>query len=160
MITVQTEEKNKLDNEKIDEISDYINAHYLSAMEATWRIFKYKITSQSPSVTCLPIYLPEEQIILCGNNNNNLSTLQCYFLHPPNPEFDNLTYCKYNELYSFNYTKNLIDQHSLPLNTYLEEKKEGYCQRIVKPYKQNHIRITRMNIIRPGVVKNIIFACF
>ncbi|CAG8841170.1 29381_t:CDS:2, partial [Gigaspora margarita] len=47
----------------IDEINDYLNAHYLSTIEAAWRIFKYKIASQLPSVTCLLIHLPEEQII-------------------------------------------------------------------------------------------------
>lgn len=39
-------------------------------MEAVWHIFKYKLTSQTPSVTCLPIHLPDEQIIVHGNKNN------------------------------------------------------------------------------------------
>ncbi|CAG8664149.1 16506_t:CDS:2, partial [Cetraspora pellucida] len=136
MINVQLEENNRSEHEIIDEINDYLNARYLSAIEATWRIFKYRIVSQSPSVTCLPIYLPEEQIILHGNINNNLSSLQCYFLRPSNPEFENLTYCRYNELYLFSYAEESINQNSLSPNTYLENKQEGYCQRIVRPYKQ------------------------
>ncbi|CAG8504246.1 9057_t:CDS:2, partial [Cetraspora pellucida] len=48
-------------DEMIDKIKDYINACYLSAMEAVWHIFKYKITSQLPSVTCLPVHLPEQE---------------------------------------------------------------------------------------------------
>ncbi|CAG8708035.1 4998_t:CDS:2, partial [Cetraspora pellucida] len=75
-------------------------------------------------------------IIICGNNNNNLSILQRYFLRPSSPEFDNLTYCKYNELYLFKYAEEPIDQHSLSSNTYLEKKQGGYRQCIVKPYKQ------------------------
>ncbi|CAG8783459.1 7158_t:CDS:2, partial [Cetraspora pellucida] len=94
---------------------------------AVWRIFKYRITSQLPSVTCLLIHLPGEQTILRGGNNN-LSTLQCYFLHLPNIEFDALTYCKYYELYTFTYAKDLVNQQSLPPNNYLEKEQEG-CQR-------------------------------
>ncbi|CAG8513460.1 22701_t:CDS:2 [Gigaspora margarita] len=50
------------ESDEIDEIKDYINACYLSGMEAVWRIFKYKITSQLPSVTCLPVHLPENKL--------------------------------------------------------------------------------------------------
>ncbi|CAG8623488.1 28019_t:CDS:2 [Racocetra persica] len=89
LVTVQMEEN----NDTIDEIKDYINAHYLSAMEAVWHIFKYKIASQLPSVTYL------------------------------------------------------VNQPSLPLNTYLKKKQEGCRQHIFKLYKQNHVHITRMNII-------------
>ncbi|CAG8459518.1 25492_t:CDS:2 [Gigaspora rosea] len=52
------------ENDEINKIKNYINARYLSAMEAVWRIFKYKITLQLLSVTCLPVHLPEEQTIL------------------------------------------------------------------------------------------------
>ncbi|CAG8542812.1 5408_t:CDS:2, partial [Cetraspora pellucida] len=121
-------EKGK-ENETIDEIKDYLNARYISTMEAVWQIFKYRITLQSPSVTCLPVHLPGEQIILQGNSNNNLSILQHYFLRPPYVEFNNLTYCKYYELYSFKYAEDSIDQKSLPPNAYLEIKQEGYHQR-------------------------------
>ncbi|CAG8751832.1 15550_t:CDS:2, partial [Gigaspora margarita] len=42
------EENNEPEQKIVDEIKDYLNARYLSAMEAVWHIFKYKITSQSP----------------------------------------------------------------------------------------------------------------
>ncbi|CAG8503001.1 4490_t:CDS:2, partial [Scutellospora calospora] len=110
-------------NEMIDEIKDYINTRYLSAMEAVWRIFKYRITSQLPLVTCLLVHLPGEQTILQGGNNN-LSTLQHYFLHLTNIEFDALTYCKYYKLYTFTYAKDLVNQQLLPPNNYLEKEQE------------------------------------
>lgn len=86
-------------------------------------------------------------------NDNNLLSLQRYFLRLTNIEFNNITYCKYYELYTFAYVGNLVDQQSLPPNTYLEKKQEGCQQCIVKQYKQNHMHITRMNIIRPCVGK-------
>lgn len=129
-ITIQMEENNETEHEIVDKIKDYLNAQYLSAIEAVWRIFKYKITLQSPSVTCLPIHLPNEQIILRRNYSNNLSTLQRYFLHPPNPEFNNLTYCRYNELYSFSYTEDITNQSTLPPNTYLEKECVG-CRQVL-----------------------------
>ncbi|CAG8454727.1 3925_t:CDS:1 [Scutellospora calospora] len=151
MINIQLEENNGSEHEIIDEINDYLNTRYLSAMEAAWRIFKYRMASQTPSVTYLPIHLSEEQIILRGNINNNLSSLQCYFLHLLNPEFDNLTYCEYNELYLFNYAEESIDQNSLLPNTYLENKQEGYRQCIVKPYKQGHLHVAQINIVHPCI---------
>lgn len=68
--------------------------------------------------------------------------LQCYFLHPINSKFNNLTYCKYNELYNFKYIEQSFDQNTLPMDTYKEEKLEGYHQCIVKPYRQNYIYVT------------------
>ncbi|KAG1818600.1 uncharacterized protein BJ212DRAFT_1298673 [Suillus subaureus] len=46
----------------IDKVSNYVDGCYLSAPEAVWRILGFKITSMDPSVTCLPVHLPGENI--------------------------------------------------------------------------------------------------
>ncbi|CAG8558570.1 18939_t:CDS:2 [Dentiscutata erythropus] len=110
-IRIQTNENNETDKIIVNEIKDYLNAQYLSAMVVIWQIFKYNITSQMSSVTCLLIHLPNEQIILHKNYNIKLSTLQRYFLRPTNTAFNDLTYCRYNELYTFSYIENITDQY-------------------------------------------------
>jgi hypothetical protein len=45
-----------------DETKDYVDARYLSTHEAAWRILGFHITSKNLSVSCLPVYLPDENI--------------------------------------------------------------------------------------------------
>ncbi|CAG8598378.1 18057_t:CDS:2, partial [Cetraspora pellucida] len=115
----------------VDEIKDYLNACYLFVMEAAWCIFKYRITLQSPFR---------------------------YFLHPLDPEFNNLTYCRYNKLYCFSYVENLIDLYLLPSDTYLEERHEKCYQRIVKPYECNHVHVAQIDIIQ--LVNGVLYSTF
>lgn len=81
-------------NDHADEIKDYINARYLSASEATWRIFGFNISSMLPSVECLPVHLPGENIHQLGSSGttSTASDLLRYFARPLDPEFRSLKY--------------------------------------------------------------------
>ena len=85
-----------------DEVKDYINARYLSASEAAWRIFGFQINHREPSVSPLPIHLPgcdqvvfEEQTAL----QSTVSMLDRYLSRPEDVTFDHIKYCEYYEQY-------------------------------------------------------------
>ena len=46
----------------VDEIQMYLDGRYLSATEATWRLFEYEITRRDPSVKCYPVHLKDENL--------------------------------------------------------------------------------------------------
>ena len=47
-----------------NEVQDYVNARYISASEAFWRLYEYNIHGISPPVEKLPLHLPGEQSVL------------------------------------------------------------------------------------------------
>ena len=56
--------------QRVDEILDYIDARYVAAHEAHWRIIGFKTHARSPSVVMLAVHLENEQIIgLQGNES-------------------------------------------------------------------------------------------
>lgn len=70
---------------KVDEISDYINARYLSALEAAWRILQLNITERSPTIRSLSIHLLNRNLaqMVCKHSVQSTgSNLFRYFLHP------------------------------------------------------------------------------
>ena len=72
-------------DEPIDEIEEYWSGRYLAATEAVWRILGYNITQKSPSVTVLPIHLPDSlhhQHYQRSNPSPTLSNLEHYFARP------------------------------------------------------------------------------
>nr|KAJ0201995.1 hypothetical protein LSAT_V11C600327630 [Lactuca sativa] len=66
----------------VDEIKDYYDCRYISACEASWRIFKYDVHYRYPSVMRLPFYLPDQQqtMILTMFFNNLQLLLLCSHL--------------------------------------------------------------------------------
>ncbi|XP_024958909.1 uncharacterized protein LOC112499870 [Cynara cardunculus var. scolymus] len=48
----------------VDEIKQYYDCRYLSACEASWRIFGYDVHSMTPSVLILPFHLPGQQQVV------------------------------------------------------------------------------------------------
>jgi len=42
-----------------DEIQQYLDACYVSASEAAWRLFAFKLHDDFPSVTRLQVHLPD-----------------------------------------------------------------------------------------------------
>src|SRR5207237_7904031 len=46
-----------------NEIKTYLDARYVTAPEATWRLFKKKMTDKSHTVYRLPVHLPNQQNI-------------------------------------------------------------------------------------------------
>jgi hypothetical protein len=61
MVAMSSEDEN---NNVRNEVQDYINARYISASEAFWRLYEFQIHGISPPVDKLPLHLPGEQSIL------------------------------------------------------------------------------------------------
>ncbi|XP_035837377.1 uncharacterized protein LOC110878849 [Helianthus annuus] len=49
-----------------DEIKEYYDCRYISACEASWRIFSNEVNYRSPSVMRLPFHLPGQQTVCFG----------------------------------------------------------------------------------------------
>ena len=61
MVAMTAEDENQ--NER-NEVQDFINARYISASEAFWRLYEFQIHGISPPVDKLPLHLPGEQSVL------------------------------------------------------------------------------------------------
>ena len=46
-----------------DEIKEYLDARYVSAIEACWHIFEFGMHAESPSVYCLPVHLKDQHMV-------------------------------------------------------------------------------------------------
>jgi hypothetical protein len=46
-----------------DEIKLYLDSRYISSTEAAWRIFEFAMHLEWPSLICLPVHLPDEQMV-------------------------------------------------------------------------------------------------
>jgi len=57
----------------LDEIEQYVNARYISASSAFWRIFSFSVVEKSPSVLKLPLHLENEQTVLFDGSNPTAS---------------------------------------------------------------------------------------
>nr|KAJ0226041.1 hypothetical protein LSAT_V11C100012190 [Lactuca sativa] len=57
-------------NDTVDEIAEYYDCRYLSACEASWRIFSYDVHCRYPSVVRLPFHLPNQQQIVYGEDDD------------------------------------------------------------------------------------------
>ncbi len=44
-----------------DEVTEYIDARYLSASEASWRLFEFPVHARSHAVERLPVHLERKQ---------------------------------------------------------------------------------------------------
>ncbi|KAL7605791.1 uncharacterized protein LOC111883552 [Lactuca sativa] len=51
-------------NDAVDEIKEYYDCRYISACEASWRIFKYDVHYRYPAVIRLPFHLPGQQQVV------------------------------------------------------------------------------------------------
>src|SRR5208282_3480713 len=58
-ISIQQDEK-----EPVDEVKDYLDARYVSASEACWRIFEFKIHKNLPLVEQLPVHIEKGDTIM------------------------------------------------------------------------------------------------
>ena len=57
-------------NKNLDEIKKYLDARYVSASEACWRIFQYDTNKQNPHTIRLPVHLEGQQNILFDDDGN------------------------------------------------------------------------------------------
>ncbi|KAI3695310.1 hypothetical protein L1987_78305 [Smallanthus sonchifolius] len=66
--TLSVVENNNEDNNEqtVDEINEYYDCRYVSACEASWRIFSYDVHYRTPSVMRLPFHLPGQQQVVYG----------------------------------------------------------------------------------------------
>jgi hypothetical protein len=55
---------------KADEIKKYLDYHYVSALEATWHIFKFDMHEWFPVVKRLQYHLPNQQMVLFDNDDD------------------------------------------------------------------------------------------
>ena len=46
-----------------DEVTNHLDARYLSAPEACWRLFEYELHRHSHTIIRLPVHLPEQQMV-------------------------------------------------------------------------------------------------
>jgi hypothetical protein len=53
-----------------NEIKKYLDYRYVSALEATWHIFKFDMHEQFPAVECLQYHLPNQQMVLFDDDND------------------------------------------------------------------------------------------
>nr|KAJ0204134.1 hypothetical protein LSAT_V11C500232920 [Lactuca sativa] len=54
----------------VDEIKNYFDCRYLSACEASWRIFKFDVHFRTPSIVRLPFHLPGQQNVVYGADDD------------------------------------------------------------------------------------------
>jgi hypothetical protein len=84
------------------EIDDYQNARYLSSTEAAWRILRYHITTNSPSVVAIGIHLPDQQLgqmIRMASIASSVTKLMIYLHRPLAPEFDDMRLLQFYKAY-------------------------------------------------------------
>ncbi|CAH1425592.1 unnamed protein product [Lactuca virosa] len=70
--TVAVVQNNGDDNDdvSVDEIQNYYDCRYLSACEASWRIFAFDVHYRYPSVVRLPFHLPGKQNVVYGADDD------------------------------------------------------------------------------------------
>ena len=60
----------------VNECQNFINARYIGATEALWRLFGFKMHEMSPSVTKLALHLPDEQYCFLKIDHGNAKMLE------------------------------------------------------------------------------------
>lgn len=111
-VTVSVVEGDQQDVQEpaVDEIKNYYDCRYVSACEASWRIFSYDVHYRYPSVIRLPFHLPNQQQVIYGPNEyidnvlNKPSVSSTMFLswmeyNECNQDARNLTYVEFPTKY-------------------------------------------------------------
>ncbi|XP_023767529.2 uncharacterized protein LOC111916127 [Lactuca sativa] len=57
-------------DDTVDEIKEYYDCRYLSACEASWRIYGYDVHYRHPSMMRLPFHLPNQQQVIYGADDD------------------------------------------------------------------------------------------
>ncbi|KAJ7923937.1 hypothetical protein B0H13DRAFT_1453125, partial [Mycena leptocephala] len=128
----------------------------LSAGEAAWRIMGFHVTQKEPSVTALPIHLPDatsNHQYHRSTNSSVLSQLNRYFLRPEGSflidgtarQFDELTYAEYYTL--FRLAKNAPSKATY----FLEQPNDTGSPRMHVIMRSGaHSHVTRIRSVRPS----------
>ncbi|KAE8186002.1 hypothetical protein CF335_g7568, partial [Tilletia laevis] len=133
---------------------DYISARYLSATEATWRIFAKDLCSKTPSVLRLNVHGPQEnrpQFRQTQRIASNASTLIRYLLRPLS--YAALTYIEYFERIVFR-TPTASERANpalLPPGSFLERSEPGsrFLPNVVSNRRSGSV-VARMKWVRPS----------
>ncbi|XP_064631618.1 uncharacterized protein LOC135489918 [Lineus longissimus] len=97
-----------------DEIETYLNARYISASEAFWRIYNFPLHQKYPPVEKLPCHLPGEQVVLfepnaAANTVQNgppITKLTAFFTtNATDKEAKNITYPDFPRYFTWNASK-------------------------------------------------------
>ncbi|KAE8219079.1 hypothetical protein CF319_g7160 [Tilletia indica] len=133
---------------------DYIQARYLSATEATWRIFGLHLTSKTPTVIRLAVHESQRNIARFQGQRgpgSNASSLLRYLLRPHH--FHNFTYVDYFEKVTFRRAADneIETPASLPPHEYLERTEDGlhFRQQVVR-LRVSGKGIARIKTVRPS----------
>ncbi|CAC5414461.1 unnamed protein product [Mytilus coruscus] len=94
------------------EIQQYINARYLSASEASWRIFQFELQNRSPGIQKLAVHLPhmESVVYKVGHAVHTTekaknTTLTAWFQkNKEDPEARSILYLHFPEHYTWDQT--------------------------------------------------------
>ncbi|PIA61360.1 hypothetical protein AQUCO_00300717v1, partial [Aquilegia coerulea] len=113
IVIERNDEKDNCDGETsvriIDEIKTYLDCRYISASEASWRIFGFNTQFREPTVERLPFHLEDEQQVTYRDGDNTTevlerpSTTKTKFLQwmeinkkfPDDPNARDLTYAEF-----------------------------------------------------------------
>lgn len=57
-------------NAPVNEVDRYVNARYITAHHACWRIFSFHMHKHDPCIYRLPIHLPDQQFVVYGDVAN------------------------------------------------------------------------------------------
>ena len=60
----------------VDKVKCYLDARYISSVEAAWHILEFGMHSEWPSVYHLPIHLPNHQMVVYNPADNVQDVLQ------------------------------------------------------------------------------------
>ena len=138
-----------------DETVDYIDARYLSASEAAWRILEYNISRKEPAVKVLSIHLPDQHLSQMYRTNNSQSaatTLLCYFGRPRIPALETLLYTEYYEkycLYPISSDSSRTSAHIRP-DDLLEIPDQPFPQQIIQAQSRGEV-VARIRTVPPRV---------
>ena len=113
---MNTEETETIKKNDKDEINNYLNARYVSASEACWRIFNFDTNGQNPHTIRLPVHTENCQIVTFNAEsslndikiNNSETPLTHYLkLNKTNTDVRDIFYYQMPLYYIWNSTKKL-----------------------------------------------------
>lgn len=98
-----------------NEIQNFLDARYVSAAEACWRLFSFSLHDENPKHQRLMIHLPDQEIVYFNENDNaedlnnrtvKLTTLTAFFLMNSENEFARtLLYTEFPEHFTWKKNK-------------------------------------------------------
>ena len=131
-----------------DEVKDYIDARYLSASEAVWRIFGFQINHREPSVSPLPVHLPGcDQVVFEEGSEqtalqSTVSMLDRYLSRPEDITFHHIKYCEYYEQY--------MVSNTIPRTTTTIWRDQVHSHQMYVYRRLRGEKICRMNMLYPS----------